>query len=187
MNRTKEAEYLLWCLCAYKTGCALEQTAYAVCLIMEDRTKLAHVTKGLYLDVAKKFHTSWQNVERNIRNVRDTIWDSGEREMLMEISSGKINKRPTNTELLQFLTDYLLEREDGRNFMDETAAYREPATVSVVERIMAPHKAANDRAEIAHLSLRLTKLEENNEVLKKTVQRLHDMIWDLIRKEKVGN
>ena len=159
MNRTKEAERLLWNLCACRTGCALEETAYAVCLIMEDSTRAVHVTKGLYQEVAKRYHTDWRNVERNIRTVRDTIWDNGERALLVEISGGKINRRPTNTELLKILTDYLFDQE-----VEELG--RKEAAMS-----WAPYMEAHRQ-----IILLISELDRNNETLLELIQLLRDLV-----------
>lgn len=171
MNRTKEAERLLWNLCACRTGCALEETAYAVCLIMEDSTRAAHVTKGLYQEVAKRFRTDWRNVERNIRTVRDTIWDSGERALLVEISGGKINRRPTNTELLKILTDYLFDQEAEELGNREAAASLVPDISSVVEQIIAPYREVNRQ-----MVLLISEMDKNNKTLMDLIQRLHDLV-----------
>lgn len=183
MDRTQEAERLLWYLCSYKSSCALDQTAYAVCLAMEERSRLAHVTKEVYPEVAIRFRTSWRNVERNIRNVRDTIWENGERERLEKISGIKFSKRPTNTELLTILTDYLLYQE-REAFRKELAVSDEVIKPSIVERITVQSAKANERKEIAQMAEKIVRLEKNNEQLKQRVQRLHDMIWDLLRKIK---
>lgn len=74
MNRTKEAERLLRCLGAQGTGYGLRQMACAVEAAMEDMSRLNHITKGLYQDVASEFNTDWKNIEKNIRSIRDTIW-----------------------------------------------------------------------------------------------------------------
>lgn len=181
MDRTQEAEQLLWYLCSYKSSCAFDQTVFAVCLAMEDRSRLAHVTKEVYPEVAKKFHTNWMNVERNIRNVRDMIWTNGERDALEKISGVKFSKPPTNTELLAVMTDYLLQQE-MEGYRRESAASREEMKSSIIERIAAQSAKANEREEIARMAEKIIRLEKNNEQLKQKVQRLHDMIWDLLRK-----
>lgn len=55
---------------------------------------------------------------------------------------------------------------------------------SVVARITAPHKAANQRETIALLSARINELELENQKLNETVAWMHQTIWDMIRKER---
>ena len=49
-------------------------TAYAVSLAYRQPDSLLLVTKRLYPDVARQYHTKWQRVERNIRTVIAIAW-----------------------------------------------------------------------------------------------------------------
>lgn len=53
-----------------------------------------------------------------------------------------------------------------------------------VQRILAPHRANNNREIIARMGERITQLETENEKLNKTVEWMHQTIWDLLRKNK---
>lgn len=55
---------------------------------------------------------------------------------------------------------------------------------SIVTRITAPHKAANQRETIAILSAKINELEEENKKLNATVSWMHQTIWEMIRNEK---
>ncbi|MDO4330953.1 MAG: hypothetical protein Q4C66_16680 [Lachnospiraceae bacterium] len=55
---------------------------------------------------------------------------------------------------------------------------------SIVTRITAPHKTANQRETIALLSARVNELEAENQKLNETVAWMHQTIWDMIRKQK---
>lgn len=55
---------------------------------------------------------------------------------------------------------------------------------SLVKRLMAPHKAANNRETIANLTRRIEELETENKKLNETVDWMHQTIWDLMRKYK---
>ncbi|MCI8948716.1 MAG: hypothetical protein HFG49_01575 [Lachnospiraceae bacterium] len=68
--------------------------------------------------------------------------------------------------------DELLSREILRN------------CPSVVSRITAAHKAANQRETIALLSAKINELEEENKKLNETVTWMHQTIWEMIRNEK---
>lgn len=83
---------------------------YGLLLILEDRERLECITKSLYLDIAKHFHTSWGCVEKNIRTVVNSVWDSHNTELL-EIVFNKSNrdKKPTNKEFLTYLHDHIVQ------------------------------------------------------------------------------
>lgn len=53
-----------------------------------------------------------------------------------------------------------------------------------VRRLLAPHKANNNREIIARMGDRITELEIENEKLNKTIEWMHQTIWELVRKNK---
>lgn len=53
-----------------------------------------------------------------------------------------------------------------------------------VKRLLAPHKAHNNRETIARMGNRITELELENEKLNKTIEWMHQTIWELVRKNK---
>lgn len=53
-----------------------------------------------------------------------------------------------------------------------------------VRRLMAPHKVNNNREIIARMGDRINELETENEKLSKTVEWMHQTIWDLVRENK---
>lgn len=55
---------------------------------------------------------------------------------------------------------------------------------SVVTRITAPHRKANQREIIAMLSTRINELESENRKLNETVAWMHQTIWELLRKNR---
>ena len=60
---------------------------YGLLLILEDSERIECITKTLYLDVAKHFHTNWNCVEKNMRTVVNHVWDSHNTELLETIFS----------------------------------------------------------------------------------------------------
>lgn len=83
---------------------------YGLLLIVEDRERIECITKSLYLDIAKHFHTNWTCVEKNIRTVVTSVWNSHNIELL-EIIFSKSNrtKKPTNKEFLKYMYDYIIQ------------------------------------------------------------------------------
>ena len=69
---------------------------YGLLLILEDSERIECITKTLYLDVAKHFHTNWNCVEKNMRTVVNHVWDSHNTELLETIfsRSGR-SRKPT--------------------------------------------------------------------------------------------
>lgn len=184
MNRTKEAERLLRCLGAQGTGYGLRQMACAVEAAMEDMSRLNHITKGLYQDVASEFNTDWKNIEKNIRSIRDTIWAEGERGLLEELCGHRLERKPTNTQLLKILAEYLQSLEQSENIKKVITVSPTADTEVIsplVKRIVTPHKENNDRETIAALTKRIAALEEERAALKDTISWMHDLIWDLLR------
>lgn len=79
------------------------QMAYALQLCTEDRDRLLYVTKLVYPDVARHFHTDWRAVERNLRTVGRVIWR--ENQVLLEKLARKpLHHKPSTTQLLAILT-----------------------------------------------------------------------------------
>ncbi len=77
-------------------------TAYAMSLCAEQPDRLLLVTKNLYPEVAKRYQTNWEAVERNIRTVNDVIW-SKNRLLLEELAHRCLEQKPKNAQLLSIL------------------------------------------------------------------------------------
>lgn len=78
-------------------------TAYAVELCVELPDRLLLVTKLLYPEVAKQYHTNWKAVERNIRSVNNIIWQEN-RPLLEELAHRHLKQKPRNSQLIAILT-----------------------------------------------------------------------------------
>lgn len=77
-------------------------TAYAAALCVEEPKRLLLVTKWLYPEVAKQYHTQWKTVERNIRLVGDIIWREN-RPFLERLACRPLEQKPRNAQLLAIL------------------------------------------------------------------------------------
>ncbi len=78
--------------------------------ILDDPELGRALTKRLYPEIAKSFHTNCACVERSIRNAISTAWKQEGALWQKELFRG----RPTNGELLNTIADYL------RTYLDET-------------------------------------------------------------------
>ena len=58
------------------------------------------------------------------------------------------------------------------------------ASSPYVKRLLSPHKVNNNREVIARMGDRITELEIENEKLNKTIEWMHQTIWEMVRKNK---
>ena len=85
---------------------------YSLQLILEDEERIDCITKTLYLDVAKHFHTTWSCVEKNMRTIVNCVWNSHNTELLEIIfNRSKRNKKPSNKEFFRYMYDYIIEMD----------------------------------------------------------------------------
>ena len=75
--------------------------------VLEDETSLEGVTKILYPDVAKKYNSTPQRVEKAIRHAIEVAWTDNGVELRREFQDRKENKRPTNSEFISRISAYI--------------------------------------------------------------------------------
>lgn len=83
---------------------------YAIELIEQNEHVLTGITKILYIDIAREFHTSDRCVERNIRKVIEVIWKKSEinKTLILEIFGSKYESyKPSNKMFLELLYEYI--------------------------------------------------------------------------------
>lgn len=86
-------------------------TIAAMNLICEDSNRLTAITR-LYSDVAAQMGMTSQQVERNIRNMVEIIWERGNQELLCKMAYGNLKKRPAVGQFLAILASVLERQED---------------------------------------------------------------------------
>ncbi len=83
----------------------------ATIMLIKDMDLINFITKGLYVDLADKYKTTPSRVERSIRHAIEKAWKCDETlEKRSKIFGYKINpdnKKPTNSEFLAFLAEYI--------------------------------------------------------------------------------
>lgn len=84
--------------------------SHAISLSLSDMENLLLVTKRLYPEIAKHYHTSSKNVERNIRTVIDIAWDNNP-QLLPQLAKGSLLGKPTTSEFIAILTMSLFSVE----------------------------------------------------------------------------
>lgn len=83
---------------------------YAMELVLIDPDLLQHITKGLYIDVARKYDTTPSRVERAIRHAITTTFQCGNKEFINSIFQNCLKpdrNAPTNTMFLARLYYHL--------------------------------------------------------------------------------
>ncbi len=89
--------------------------AYSLELIRENPELLQHITKGLYIDIAKSFRTKPSSVERAIRHAITVTWLRGNHNCIEHIFKDFISSKnciPSNTNFLAVLHNYLKQFND---------------------------------------------------------------------------
>lgn len=83
----------------------------AILLALEDPCRLQSIRKELYFPIAKKYHTSISNVERNLRTVRDALIKNGGLETLERLTGCPLpcKKMPYPKDLICIFVNYLSE------------------------------------------------------------------------------
>ena len=80
----------------------------AIRLCIDDMELVGSVTKLLYPEIAKVYHTDNEKVERAIRSVIEVGWERGNAdfyEMIFGYSRNNQERRPTNSEFIVVLAD----------------------------------------------------------------------------------
>ena len=96
----KEIEHLLRSLGIGATYRGYRYLNYGIRLCLS-------VSKLLYPQIAKYFHTTSCSVERDIRTAVKVCWERGNISLLQEIALRPIRIRPTSSEFLDILTAHL--------------------------------------------------------------------------------
>lgn len=80
----------------------------AIMMSVEDGEMLSAVTKLLYPEIAKKYHTTSSRVERAIRHAIEVAWNRGNMDTLDSMFGYTINVgkgKPTNSEFIALIVD----------------------------------------------------------------------------------
>lgn len=85
--------------------------SYALELVLHDEEYLLYITKRLYPDIAKHFHTTSAKVERSIRTAITICWNEGNKNLLIKIAGYPLTRKPTTGEFISILSFYLRLKE----------------------------------------------------------------------------
>lgn len=110
MEYTLTSKQVLHKLGISKNYTGYDYILYGLSLVKQNEYYLSNITKILYVDIAKEFHTSPTCVERNIRKVIEVIWSHVlENQPFIETVFGSkyLAQKPTNREFLELLYEYM--------------------------------------------------------------------------------
>ena len=92
----------------------------AIIIAVQDMEVINAVTKVLYPEVAKRFHTTPSRVERAIRHAIEVAWDRGGLETLQGYFGYTVNSakgKPTNSEFIAMIADRIRLRQKNQEQM----------------------------------------------------------------------
>ena len=87
------------------------QAADTAWLAAQYPKKLSLVTKRLYPEVAKKYHTTWGAVERNIRTIINTAWKNNSK-LLEEMAGQPLKARPETRQFISIMAR-AIKKDEG--------------------------------------------------------------------------
>ena len=90
----------------------------AIIIAVQDMDVINAVTKVLYPEVAKRFHTTPSRVERAIRHAIEVAWDRGDLETLQGYFGYTVNSakgKPTNSEFIAMIAERIRLRKKNQD------------------------------------------------------------------------
>ena len=94
----------------------------AIMITVENMDVINSVTKILYPEVAKRYHTTPSRVERAIRHAIEVAWDRGDLETLQKFFGYTVSNtkgKPTNSEFIAMIADRLMLSGDSWVLRDQ--------------------------------------------------------------------
>ena len=73
-----------------------QYVCYMVNQVVEDPSRLSLITKRLYPETARHFHTTRDSIELATRNVIRAVWGQADHRLLDHIAGIHLEKRPSN-------------------------------------------------------------------------------------------
>lgn len=86
----------------------------AVLMAVEDQDVLVGITKGLYPDIGKLYHTTASKVERAIRHAIESAWKKNGPQIYFEVAGYLPAEKPTNGQFIAALSEFFRIQREGR-------------------------------------------------------------------------
>lgn len=84
---------------------------YAIQLVEEKEERLCNIREEVYQKIADIYQVNYQNVEKDIRTVRDHFWNNNGKQFLESITGSTIDDKPYPKELIEYFVEYLKEQK----------------------------------------------------------------------------
>lgn len=138
MNYKRAIISILDSLGANKSYTGYDYVVHGLMLMLEDKESVTCITKSLYIDIAKHYNTTWNCVEKNIRTVVRSVWNTTNTDLLKIIfkKSGR-EKKPTNKEFFKYMYDYIVHLTHGTQSADRHIAVICPISNTYCEALSA--------------------------------------------------
>jgi len=78
-----------------------KHTEYAICLAIQDESRLEAITKEIY------FECNWTAVERNIRTAVSRAW-SVNPDLLCQMAGYPLESEPTSSQFIEIISSYII-------------------------------------------------------------------------------
>ena len=85
----------------------IKHTEYAICLAIQDESRLEAITKEIYMETAEHFACSWTSVERNIRTAVSRAW-SVNPDLLCQIAGYPLKAEPSASQFIEMISSYII-------------------------------------------------------------------------------
>lgn len=108
----KQTAYLLRRLGLRSIYSGYNYLAYAIVLTLENDTYLRKVTKNLYVAVGEKYGVSNHSVEAALRTLITNYWNQNGDRILSKLLGYRLYDKPTASELISILSDFLRDHPD---------------------------------------------------------------------------
>lgn len=79
-----------------------KHTEYAICLAIQDESRLEAITKEIYMETA-----NWTAVERNIRTAVSRAW-SVNPDLLCQMAGYPLESEPTSLQFIEIISSYII-------------------------------------------------------------------------------
>ncbi len=135
MNYQEEIHKTLMKLGVKQSYSGYKFVVFGILNTINDIECLKYISKSLYMDIALKYNTTWQRVERNIRTVVSAIWKTDDKEMLKTICGDRVIKKPNNKEFFIILSDYIVKNYKDTKKRKENSLYYNKNTPLTIEKI----------------------------------------------------
>ena len=87
-----------------------KHTEYAICLAIQDESRLEAITKEIYMETAAHFECNWTAVERNIRTAVSRAW-SVNPDLLCQMAGYPLEAEPTSSQFIEIISSYTIRSQ----------------------------------------------------------------------------